>query len=86
MPPLLADAIFWVAAVCCAIAQWVILRGTLAAPPAPGGDAVARKRAEVVWAVVLAVALALVLGATWRALHPPAGAAHAAHASVGGAR
>ena len=70
MPPSLADAIFWVAAVCCAIAQWIILRGTLAAPVAEGASA-AQRRAEVVWAVVPAVALALVLAATWRALHPP---------------
>ncbi|CAA9357611.1 MAG: hypothetical protein AVDCRST_MAG11-3905 [uncultured Gemmatimonadaceae bacterium] len=75
MSPSLADAIFWVAAVCCAIAQWVILRGTLAAPLAPGSEAPGRRRAEVVWAVVPAVALALVLGATWRALHPPRPAA-----------
>jgi heme/copper-type cytochrome/quinol oxidase subunit 2 len=78
MPPSLADAIFWVAAVCCAIAQWFILRGALtASPPQTGGGTVpaTRRRLEVVWAVVPAIALALVLVATWRAIHPgPRGA------------
>lgn len=74
MPLPLADAIFWVAAVCCAVAQLVILRGTLTAPAAPSaGDAVpaARRPAEIVWAVIPAVALVVVLAATWRVLHPP---------------
>ena len=88
MSPLLADATFWAAAVCCAVAQWVILRGTLAAPLAPGSAAPGRRRAEVVWAVVPAVALALVLGATWRALHPagPVAATGAPATAAGGAR
>ena len=71
MPLPLADAIFWVAAVCCAIAQWFILRGALAAHPAAGAPmSAARRGLEVVWAVLPAVALALVLAATYRALHP----------------
>jgi heme/copper-type cytochrome/quinol oxidase subunit 2 len=82
MPPSLADAIFWVAAVCCAIAQWFILRGALAVSGvARTGDAMppARRGLELVWAVLPAIALALVLVATWRALHParPAPAAAA---------
>ena len=75
MPFPLADAIFWVAALGCAIAQWFILRGALTSPTAPAaGDAVpaSRRRNEVIWAVVPAVALAVVLVATWRAIHPPA--------------
>lgn len=75
MPLPLADAIFGIAAVACAVAQWFILRGTLAAPATPAaGSAVpaARRRAEIVWAVVPAIALAWVLVATWRAVHPPA--------------
>lgn len=73
MPLPLADAVFWVAVVCCAIAQWFILRGALAAHPAAGAPLSATRRGlEVVWAVVPAVALALVLAATWRALHPAA--------------
>jgi hypothetical protein len=70
--PTTADAIFWVAVACCLAAQAAILRSVLAGgrgtPPSP------RRAAEVAWAVVPALVLALVLAATWRALHP-AGAA-----------
>ena len=75
MPHSLADAIFWVAAVSCAIAQWLILRGALTVPDVPAAGAAvpaARRRAEVGWVAVPAVALALVLVATWRAIHPRA--------------
>jgi heme/copper-type cytochrome/quinol oxidase subunit 2 len=85
MPLPLADAIFGIAAVACAVAQWFILRGTLAASATPAaGDAVptARRRAEIVWAVVPAIALAWVLAATWFAIHPPAPAPGAATAAA----
>jgi len=81
--PFAADAIFWVAVVCCAVAELFILRSTFAARGRrrPSGDDPAgprraeplpplRRIAELAWAVVPAVALALVLAATWRALHP----------------
>jgi len=83
--PSAADAIFWVAVVCCAVAELFILRSTYAAHRGGGrraaGDDPAgpssaeplpplRRAAELAWAVVPAVALALVLAATWRALHP----------------
>ncbi len=86
MPLSPADAIFWVAVACCAVAQWLILRSALRAPdaergpPAGGGGVPATRRAaEVAWAVLPAIALALVLAATWRAIHPPrpAGSPHA---------
>jgi heme/copper-type cytochrome/quinol oxidase subunit 2 len=64
IPPVLADAIFWVAVACCVVAQAAIMRSVLAAPPAP------RRGLEVAWAAAPAVALALVLVATWRTLHP----------------
>ena len=72
----LADVIFWVAVVCCAVAQWFILRLAFAAPDAASvqvaGRVVpkSRRAAEIVWAVLPAVMLALVLAATWRAVHP----------------
>ena len=86
MPLPLADAIFWIAAVCCAIAQWFILRGALRAWPATGDRTVppARRGLEVVWAVVPAVALALVLAATWRAIHRPAAGDAPAHGHATG--
>ena len=77
MPLPLADAIYWLAVVCCVVAQAVIVRGALRASATrsasgTGHKAVppARRWLEVVWAVVPAVALAAVLAATWRAIHP----------------
>ena len=79
MPLPLADAIFWVAVACCAVAQWFILRGALTASLTPSaGDAVptSRRPLEIAGAVLPAVALALVLAATWRAMHPAAAPPH----------
>ena len=72
LPTNAADAIFWIAAVSCLIAQGAILRSVLAARTGRGAaDAPrARQSVEIAWAVVPAVALALVLAATWRTLHP----------------
>jgi heme/copper-type cytochrome/quinol oxidase subunit 2 len=71
MSPVLADAIFWVAVVCCVVAQAALLRSQLAAPARGGAaDAPARRAGEVVWAVLPAVMLALALVWTWRTLHP----------------
>ena len=83
MTPSVSEAIFWVAVVCCAIAELFILRLAFAArgwrrgaaDAAPDGRAAeslppVRRAAEIVWAVVPAVALAFVLAATWRAMHP----------------
>ena len=73
MTPLLADAIFWLAVASCAVAQFAILRSTVAAR---AGDAAspARRPAtrleEIVWAVAPALALAALLFFTWRAVHP----------------
>lgn len=73
MPSALSDAIFWVAVACCAVAELFILRSAFAAHAAPGAAGAlsrVRRPVEVLWAVVPAVGLALVLAATWRALHP----------------
>ncbi len=78
MTPFLADAIFWIAVVACAVAQIGILRATVATrgdSPADGPAAVASHRAstraeEMLWAALPVIALAVVLVLTWRALHP----------------
>jgi heme/copper-type cytochrome/quinol oxidase subunit 2 len=73
MTPSLADAIFWVAVVCCVVAQIAILRSTFAVR-AGGAVSPSRRPAgrveEIIWAVVPALALAGVLALTWRAMHP----------------
>ena len=68
LSPKLADAIFWVAVAACLVAQAAILRSVALTR---AGSA-ARRAAELLWAVAPAVALALVLAATWRTLHPRA--------------
>ena len=83
----LREALFWVAVVCCVAASAAILRATVAAPGANRG----RRAIEVAYAIVPALMLAAVLGATWphvrgaRAAAPPAedpsAAAHPSHSS-----
>jgi hypothetical protein len=74
----LADAIFWIAVASCLVAQAAILRSVLAGRGAAAPAPLPRRAAEVAWAIVPAVALALVLAATWRSLHPADGAGVAA--------
>jgi heme/copper-type cytochrome/quinol oxidase subunit 2 len=76
----LSDALFWVAVACCAAAQLLILRAAFASHGARGpAESLppVRRAVEVVWAVIPALALALLLAATWRAMHPPPDGAHA---------
>lgn len=72
MRPAVADAVFWVALVCCVVAQVAILRSALARhlPPAdaPSSLPATRRGIEIVWAVLPAVALAVVLVLTYRAV------------------
>lgn len=76
MSPNVADAVFWTAVVACVVAQVAITRSVLVArqPELPAGAHVApaRRSAELVWALLPAVALAAVLVLTWRTLHPSA--------------
>jgi hypothetical protein len=78
----LADAIFWVAVACCSIAQVAILRSVIVSPARPSDSGVptspARRAAEIAWAVIPGVALAVVLTFTWQAMH----AAHVPFAVV----
>ena len=66
-----ADGLFWTSVAFCLVAQLLIVRSVLGARhlPAPAAD-VPRSRGvvEVVWALVPAVALAVLLVFTWRAI------------------
>jgi heme/copper-type cytochrome/quinol oxidase subunit 2 len=79
MSPTVADAIFWIAVVACAVAQIAILRSVVGARqpelPADARVAPARRSVEVAWAVIPALALVGVLALTWRTLHPSAASA-----------
>ena len=69
-----ADGLFWSSVACCVFAQFFILRSVgghrhipeLAASTMPRS----RGATELVWAVLPAVALAVLLVFTWRAMHP----------------
>jgi heme/copper-type cytochrome/quinol oxidase subunit 2 len=69
-----ATGLFWISVACCAIAQLYILRsvggGRHLAEPAAGVPR-ERRSLEVVWAVVPAIALAVLLFFTWRAVRAP---------------
>ena len=77
MPAAVANTVFWLAVVCCAVAQGAIFRSTIAswrrAPGAGAEGAPSLRRsgaaAEVAWAVLPALALAAILAWTWHAMH-----------------
>ncbi|HEY4217094.1 MAG TPA: hypothetical protein VGM67_08150 [Gemmatimonadaceae bacterium] len=72
MSSALADAIFWVAVACCSIAQLAIIRSAIVSPARVAGAAPTtsvRRAAEIAWAVIPGIALAVLLLFTWRAMH-----------------
>ena len=69
MPHSVATILFWITVACCLFAQIMIVRSVLAARalPAVRPDLPrARGSVEVMWAIVPAVALAVLLLFTWR--------------------
>ena len=64
----LAETIFWIAAAACVIAQLAILRSTFAVRRSTKSELVpaSSRTGELVWAFVPAVALSVVLVATWQ--------------------
>lgn len=61
-------ALFWIAAACCVIAQLAVLRSVVSGRAAGAAAVRPRRAAEVVWAVLPAIGLAVVLYATWAAV------------------
>lgn len=68
----LAEPIFWIAAGLCVLAELLILRAAFA-PPRDAGAAApvpqSPRGTEMIWAIIPAVILAVLLAATWRAIH-----------------
>jgi heme/copper-type cytochrome/quinol oxidase subunit 2 len=64
----LAEALFWIAAVACVVAEIAILRSTYAARRVEKSDLVpsASRGGEITWAIIPAIMLAFLLAATWR--------------------
>ena len=72
MPETAADLMFWIALVCCAVAQIAIIRSVLSVTPATATAErvpVSRRATEIAWAVLPPLVLAVVFWATWRAMH-----------------
>lgn len=69
------DILFWIAVVCCVVAQVAIARSTLGASVLRAelrpGVPRPRRSIEIAWTVMPAVGLALALVLTWRAIHAP---------------
>lgn len=59
MPPLIGVALFWACAAACVAGEGALLAAAIRRSPSGR---------ELTWAVLPAVALALLLGATWTAL------------------
>ena len=64
LSPIVATTLFWTAALVCGVAHVAILASVLRSAP--------RRRLEIAWAVIPALALAAVLVVTWRGMHPSA--------------
>lgn len=64
----LAEAIFWIAALACAVAEVAILRSSFAAKNGNRSELVpaASRGGELVWAILPAIALSALLLVTWR--------------------
>jgi heme/copper-type cytochrome/quinol oxidase subunit 2 len=66
-----ATILFWMSVACCLVAQVLIVRSVVAARALPAVRPElprARGSVEVMWAIVPAVALAVLLFFTWRAI------------------
>jgi hypothetical protein len=76
--------LFWLAAAVCGVAQLALLRSAFsvrARQPSTAGSAAWK---ELAWAIIPALALGLLLFATWRAVSVADPAAHV-HATMGAA-
>ena len=67
-----AEIIFWIGAVACAVAQIAILRAVFSPRLNVESQTTmphSSRGAEILWAVIPAIGLAVLLAATWRAVH-----------------
>lgn len=73
LPPTLLSAIFWIAALGCAVAQFYIIRAVVRVAPleAPVHDVPAPHRpVEIFWAVLPALMLVGAFVGAWLVMHP----------------
>jgi heme/copper-type cytochrome/quinol oxidase subunit 2 len=67
----LAETIFWIAAAACLVAEVAILRFAFAARAANKSELVpdSPRGGEIVWAIIPALVLVLLFGATWNRIN-----------------
>jgi len=77
----LAEAIFWIGAVACVVAEVMILRSSFAATRENKSALVptASRRSELAWAILPAVLLAVLLAATWNRVQARSAHMHMNH-------
>lgn len=87
LSPATAGALFWIAAVCCAIGQLALIASAIRAPMQGSAESASlrmpHRASEIAWTIVPAIGLAVLLVFTWRATNRPATAdPHAAHQMI----
>lgn len=87
MSPAMNSAMFWIAAVLCAVAQvalvWSAIRAPMSGSPQSASMRMPSRASEIAWTVVPAIGLVVLLVFTWRATHrAPAPDPHAGHHQV----
>lgn len=68
----LAEPVFWAALAICVVAEVAILRSAFMPHPDTAESASlphSERGLEMIWAIVPAIVLAILLAATWRAVH-----------------
>jgi heme/copper-type cytochrome/quinol oxidase subunit 2 len=85
--PALANALFWVSAACCAIAQIALVLSAIRAPMAGSPESASmrmpNRATEIAWTIVPAIGLAVLLVFTWRATRQPVNQdPHAGHQMI----
>ena len=72
MSPAIGATIFWVAAVCCAIAQVALIWSAIRAPMSGSTESASMRMpsraSEITWTIVPAIGLAVLLVFSWRAV------------------
>jgi heme/copper-type cytochrome/quinol oxidase subunit 2 len=80
----LAEAIFWIAALACVVAQLALLRSSFSTKAEKRSELVpaSPRGTELVWAVLPAVALSVLLFVTWRRVTAPDEHMHMDHSTT----
>jgi heme/copper-type cytochrome/quinol oxidase subunit 2 len=84
MSSFFAAGLFWTSVACCAVAQIYIIRSVRSVREQAPSATVPRSResVELMWAILPAVALAVVLFFTWRAIERESQAPHVVVGSI----